>query len=577
VLCPDWISRTLSPAKILLGGAVGLATWLGSPEQAHAQADYFYLDRAQISGAPDDGFTVWRPTPYGETRFYGFFALGYAHNPLRDETVTTDSQIREQIDDPVKGQFISYLVVGTEVARRVGVNIALPITLYKIAGADPQAQGVGEGGIEDDPFAIHDLRFDARLRLFETDSRKLRLGLGGAIWAPTGNSTAFAGDDNASGWIYGAGEYDTGSFFVSGNLGPHFRKERSIGGPNGTLFTDSELRYELGAYLPLRADKIRLGVELWGTTGISSVGPDEKSTFFSSENTDVEWLGQARILLDKSERLAAMAGFGTRLMTGYGAPDFRVLLSIGTFWTLKDFEPDSPARMVHVTPDVSDHEADRDGDGYPDSIDACPDVKEDGQKPNPTDGCPAGADRDNDGIPDSEDQCPDDPEDRDGVADKDGCPEEDYDNDKIPDTQDKCPTEPGPRSKIAEKHGCPSLTKVTDDGEVALLQPIEFEFGKAVIKPVSYPILDEVVALMKARPSIRIGVYGHTDSRGANALNMRLSKERAAACKNYLGKNGINLNRLESEGFGPNKPIDSNDTDEGRARNRRVEFKILSE
>ena len=88
MLCPDWISRTLSPSKALLGGALGLATLLVSPEQAHAQADYFYLDRAQISGAPDDGFTVWRPTPYGETRFYGFFALGYAHNTLRDETVT---------------------------------------------------------------------------------------------------------------------------------------------------------------------------------------------------------------------------------------------------------------------------------------------------------------------------------------------------------------------------------------------------------------------------------------------------------------------------------------------------------
>jgi outer membrane protein OmpA-like peptidoglycan-associated protein len=115
------------------------------------------------------------------------------------------------------------------------------------------------------------------------------------------------------------------------------------------------------------------------------------------------------------------------------------------------------------------------------------------------------------------------------------------------------------------------------DDEIAILEPIEFEFGKAIIKPVSYPILDEVVKLMKSRTKMRVGVYGHTDNRGAMDLNMRLSKERARSVMNYLGSKGIAQNRLESEGFGPNKPIADNNTDDGRARNRRVEFKILAE
>jgi outer membrane protein OmpA-like peptidoglycan-associated protein len=117
---------------------------------------------------------------------------------------------------------------------------------------------------------------------------------------------------------------------------------------------------------------------------------------------------------------------------------------------------------------------------------------------------------------------------------------------------------------------------VEEDGTIALLEPIQFETAKSTIKRVSFPILDEVVALMKARPNLRIGVYGHTDNRGGAAMNMRLSKARAAACVTYIVQKGIARDRLESEGFGYNKPIDTNDTDEGRARNRRTEFKMLN-
>ena len=166
--------------------------------------------------------------------------------------------------------------------------------------------------------------------------------------------------------------------------------------------------------------------------------------------------------------------------------------------------------------------------------------------------------------------------DKDKVQDEDGCPEDDADKDGIPDVQDKCPTEPGKRSPLAEKFGCPSNLDFSEDGSFKLLKPIEFETGRAQIKAVSFPILDEVLDLMKSRPSIKIGVYGHTDSKGTAPNNLRLSKERAAAVRNYLQGKGVAANRLESEGFGQTKPVSSNDTDEGRAKNRRVEFKILS-
>ncbi|HEY3493778.1 MAG TPA: OmpA family protein, partial [Polyangiaceae bacterium] len=522
--------------KTLFGAASALliALVLLLPAEARAQASYFYLDRAQLSGTPDDGFMVWRPRSGDETRFYGFAALGYAHNPLRDDTVTDDQDVQRQISDPIRGQMNAYLHAGVEVSRRLSLNFALPIMLYKFTSEDPLAAGVGAGGIDGNRTAIHDMRFDARVMLFESDSRKLRLGLGGALWAPIGNSGAFTSDDALSGYVYGAGEVDFGKWFLSGNIGPQFREERSIGGPNGDLYTDSELRYAFGAYMPLRGGKLRPGIELWGTTGVAPVGPAEESSFFGSKNTTIEWLAQVRMLLDQRERIWFMGGAGTRLFTGYGAADIRLLVSIGTFLTLKDFDSNSPPPKVHFGPDVDLKDPDRDGDGYPDSIDACPDEKEDGKPPNPTDGCPGNADRDKDGIPDNVDQCPDKPEDKDGIQDEDGCPETDADGDGIADAEDKCPTQAGRRwPNKPEKNGCPGLTQLDDKGNITLLKPIEFEFGKAVIKPSSYPILDEVVDLMKGRDSVRVGVYGHTDNVGSDATNTRLSRERAAACKNY--------------------------------------------
>src|SRR5690606_19752567 len=106
--------------------------------------------------------------------------------------------------------------------------------------------------------------------------------------------------------------------------------------------------------------------------------------------------------------------------------------------------------------------------------------------------CPAESDRDNDGIPDRLDKCPDEPEDLDKIDDKDGCPETDADKDGLLDVVDECPLEPGPANADKTKNGCPTLTRVSEDGSIALLKNIEFDLGRATIKPVSFPILNEV-------------------------------------------------------------------------------------
>ncbi len=119
------------------------------------------------------------------------------------------------------------------------------------------------------------------------------------------------------------------------------------------------------------------------------------------------------------------------------------------------------------------------------------------------------------------------------------------------------------------------LAKIVDD-KIVISQAIHFEFDRAVIRPISFPILDAVVDVMKTHSSIsKVRVEGHTDSFGSDAYNMRLSQKRVEAVREYLIAHGINGDRLVAVGYGETRPVDTNDTEEGRAKNRRVEFTIL--
>ena len=105
---------------------------------------------------------------------------------------------------------------------------------------------------------------------------------------------------------------------------------------------------------------------------------------------------------------------------------------------------------------------------------------------------------------------------------------------------------------------------------------IEFETGSANIKPVSYKILDEIFESAVVAEGLKIGVYGHTDNKGSDAVNVPLSAQRAQAVQTYLLKKGLKENRIEAKGFGSTKPVADNNTDAGRSKNRRVEI-VLGE
>lgn len=239
---------------------------------------------------------------------------------------------------------------------------------------------------------------------------------------------------------------------------------------------------------------------------------------------------------------------------------------------------------------------DRDGDGVPDRDDSCPDDPEDFDGFQDTDGCPD-KDNDLDGIPDEQDKCPNVKgpienegcpiidTDGDGIPDKEdrcpnefgpkanqGCPITDRDQDGIPDNEDKCPDEPGPK----ENNGCPyKLIQITDK-MIILKEKVFFQFGKATIKKESYPLLNEIAQALKDHPTFRIRIEGHTDSVGSDKANKILSQKRADAVRKYLIGRGIEPHRLESVGWGEERPIDDNSTEAGREVNRRVEFHIIS-
>lgn len=257
--------------------------------------------------------------------------------------------------------------------------------------------------------------------------------------------------------------------------------------------------------------------------------------------------------------------------TGIG---FKVTLGKG----VKDRDGDGIPDHLDACPDIpGDASAmgcpDRDGDGIPDHLDACPDIFGDESAM----GCP---DRDGDGIADFEDRFPDDKynqgytieeakEER--VVSDISDPLLDSDGDGVPDIEDKCPYEPGP----VWNRGCPDIKEEDKKILQDAMREVQFDINKSTIRPESYKILDQVIDLMKRYKEYILVINGHTDDTGSVALNQKLSEERARACYEYIKKAGISPQRMSYRGFGPARPLYSNSTETGRALNRRVEFRML--
>ena len=223
--------------------------------------------------------------------------------------------------------------------------------------------------------------------------------------------------------------------------------------------------------------------------------------------------------------------------------------------------PDTP-KGVEV--DAAGCPIDSDGDGVPDYLDKCPDtptgVTVDAR------GCPV--DTDGDGVPDYLDRCPDTP--KGAKVDARGCPV-DSDGDGVPDYLDKCPGTP--KAVPVDDHGCPIKGIEVAGDEWFVRGRVLFDLNRATIKPEAAEVLLRVANFLIKNQQYAVEIQGNTDSTGPKAWNMELSAKRAEAVKAYLVTNGVAENRLTTRAFGPNEPIVPNNTSEGRAKNRRVDFK----
>ena len=216
---------------------------------------------------------------------------------------------------------------------------------------------------------------------------------------------------------------------------------------------------------------------------------------------------------------------------------------------------------------------DADGDGVCDGLDQC-------------DGTPAGAkvdahgcpiDSDGDGVFDGLDPCDGTP--KGCTIDARGCPA-DADSDGVCDGLDQCPNTP--HGLRVDPNGCPvevseKEVQLLDTGTIRLGN-IQFDTGKATLKPESYAVLDTVALILQQYPTLKIEIGGHTDNVGTAKKNQQLSEDRARAVQDYLRTRivGFDSTSYSARGYGLSQPIAPNTTALGRSKNRRVEFKVMN-
>lgn len=533
---------------------------------------------------------IFRPTPFahgaivtdradtGEQWDYSIgLTFDYALNPLvwrnRDNTIVT----------AVEGQIFGELGASISFLDWLAAGVSLPVSLGFFAndlrGLSPAPNpGIG------------DLRVLGKVRILDQYKHFVSLAIIPEVTFPTGSGQAYLGSSTVAFVPRLVVSKRLHRVELSANVGARIRGEKPL--PN--IAVGSELAYAASVVVttpwPFRATRLDVFAELWGLTAA-------KKPFAVEENNVLEWLLGGKLgIFDK---LVATVGIGSGFIAGYGSPDFRVIA--GLSW--------------------SPREPDRDFDGKVDSRDECPDEPENYNDIDDDDGCPEG-DRDNDGIPDVVDRCPDQPENRNGYQDSDGCPDRkpvtkvcedadendepddnakkepcierkavplapkpvnlDADRDGVPIPEDKCPDEPETINGIEDEDGCPDegegATVFVSKQEIRILQKINFETGSAKIKPESFSILDQVAQQLRGHTEVlKMRIEGHTDSVGADLYNLRLSQARAESVMTYLVNKGVAAERLVPVGYGESKPIASNNSDFGKAQNRRVQFVILEQ
>ncbi|MEM1347884.1 MAG: OmpA family protein [Myxococcota bacterium] len=552
-------------------------------------------------------------------KFNTALMLNYASEPLV-EAIPGQEDGEELVTPIVDQQLALHVLAGIGVADLAQIDVAFPVYIVN----DGALNGEDFGGA-----TIGDLAIRGKGEFLRLEDGPLPIGVGGLVELtfPTGDDEEFVGEQGltATPKLLVDATYGSALFVV--NAGARIRQSDRI----RDIEVGPEFVYGAGTEVAFLDGLLAIAGELNGRSG------------FTPNTSPLE--GVLGIKLRTPGGVTVSSGAGGGLAAGAGSTEFRAFIGVG-FDSSKfagiEPGPDPTADSdVDGVPDLSDGcvaepedldgfedddgcpDLDNDGDGIPDatdtcpdeagaaglegcpvrdadgdgvadSDDGCPDEAEDVDGYKDEDGCPD-LDNDGDGIPDAEDAAPDAAEDMDGFEDEDGKPELDNDGDGIADTEDKCVNEAETYNGNDDEDGCPDgkETVVITETEIRILEKVFFDGGKATISAKSFGLLNTVATVLKQNPRITgLRIEGHTDDRGKDESNMKLSTERAEAVRKYLVEKDIAPERLEAKGFGETKPRcadipeltktrrlerkNRRQIKECRALNRRVEFRIVS-
>ena len=521
----------------------------------------------------------------------GGLLLNYASEPLVLEN--EDGPTTAVIDQ----QLAMHVFAGLGLFDRVQLDLEMPVYFVN-DGA------FGQQTIEGS--RLGDLSFRPKVMILSSQDGPVGLGAQMDLTLPTGDAESFVGYPGVQFEPSIIADARFANIIVATNLGIGIRQNQDI----RNLQLGERFEYGIGAEAEFVDGLLRIGGELNGATEL-------RNPFGEVDESPLEGLLGAKVVTPSGFRVTGGAGGG--FVGGYGAPEFRAFLGL----SYANLESDADGDGINddedqcvATPEDYDGfedqdgcpDTDNDGDGIEDVNDKCPNQKgpedndgcpkaEETQDPDgdgvvendecpeepedrdgfeDEDGCPD-PDNDGDGIEDAADNCPNEMEDKDGYKDEDGCPDKDNDLDGIPDVDDKCPDEPG----LEKDEGCPAAEPkvVRKKQEIQILEKVFFETDKAVIKPESFNLLQQVGLVLRSNPDIlKVEIQGHTDSRGSAEYNKKLSEARAEAVKTYLVEEAsIDAERLTAKGYGEEELLDESGTEQAMARNRRVEFKIVEQ
>ena len=589
---------------VRLGAALSAVFALLAGDAFAQEVESRAIDLPKLNPAPAGDRFFGVPSPYaaGELTVHSALTLDYAREPLTIVRETADGS--EDIAPLLSDQLILDAGLTIAFGNRVAISANMPFGLLSKGEAATAGRYTFE---EPGAQALGDLRLGARVRLFGDYYDGFQIGVGGYVWVPTASETAYLGNGAVRGQpqLLLGGRADRFIWTAMGGVTLKADPATIAG-----LTLDHEANWGAGVGVLLAEKRtLQLHVETNGGVDIETV---------DSQRLNAEVLGGLKWRIPRAEYLEIGIGAGPGLTTGIGTPLFRGALQLA--YTppvpeeVADRDHDGIADAIDACPtvwgrphpDPKKHGCptlDSDDDGILDDVDACPKEKGVASTDPKKHGCPR-RDSDSDGILDDVDACPDvagvasdDPKkhgcplqdkDGDGVADDvdacidvpgvktddpktNGCPP-DTDGDGFRDDVDACPREKGVESPDPSKRGCPKLVVFTES-EVKILEQVQFDFGKATIRPASDALLDEVAQVLKDHAEVlKLEVQGHTDNIGGAVYNKKLSDDRAKSVMAALVKRGIDESRLFATGYGFEKPIGDNKTDAGRQQNRSVQF-----